>query len=198
MIGKLTRSRAGVGAVVVTGALTLGAGWGVAPALAGTGHSHATSGNGTYLNAQDRKFAMDAAQGGKFEIAGGTQAKYHSYRGDVRAFGVEMIRDHSRQSWELKAIAGKLGITLPKQPSKDQGLTLHVWSKLRGGAFDCSYIPVEVVDHQLDIAEFKDEVKDGANWQLRAFAKRWLPVLQQHLTNAEAALQNTQSCSVSK
>ena len=196
MIERLTGRRAGLGAVVVAGALTIGAGWGMAPALAGSGHSHARTGH--YLNAQDRKFAVDAAQGGKFEVAGGTQAKFHSHRGDVRAFGMEMIRDHSRQGWELKAIAAKLGITLPKQPSKDQGLTLHVWSKLRGGAFDCSYIPVEVVDHQLDIAEFKDEVKDGANPHLRHFAQRWLPVLEEHLKHAEAALQNTQSCSVTK
>jgi len=198
MIGKLRGRRAGVGAVVVAGAMAIGAGWGMSPAIAGGGHSHANAWHSNQLNAQDRKFAMDTAQGGKFEVAGGGEARFHSYRGDVRAFGSEMIRDHSREGSELKSIADKLGITLPKQASKDQGLTLHVWSKLRGGAFDCSYVPLEVVDHQLDIAEFKDEVKDGANQQLRDFAKRWLPVLNEHLSHAESALQNTNSCASSK
>jgi putative membrane protein len=69
-----------------------------------------------------------------------------------------------------------------------------LWSQLRGPAFNCAYIPYEVVDHELDIDHNKDELQDGANPQLKAFAARWLPVLRSHLHQAEQTLEDLHTC----
>ena len=51
-----------------------------------------------------------------------------------------------------------------------------------------------MVDHELDIEHNKDELDDGANRQLKAFAARWLPVLHAHLRQAESILEDLHTC----
>jgi putative membrane protein len=146
------------------------------------------------LNAQDRTFATDVAHGALFEVQAGRLATRHSDNPEVKAFGARMVRDHSREYAELAEIADQLGLSIPHQPSADQRKAIALWSQLRGPAFDCAYIPYEVVDHELDIEHNKDELQDGANPQLKAFAARWLPVLRSHLHQAEQTLEDLHTC----
>jgi putative membrane protein len=41
-------------------------------------------------------------------------------------------------------------------------------------------------DHQQDIADFRKEAESGQDPDLKAFAQRTLPILEQHLQMAEA------------
>ena len=56
----------------------------------------------------------------------------------------------------------------------------------KGAAFDASYLHQMVQDHEKDVAEFQQEANSGKNSALKAFAQKYLPVVQHHLQMAQA------------
>src|SRR5688572_26219957 len=82
----------------------------LAPAGAG-----AASAEGA-VSPNDRQFIVTAAQGGWAEVHAGEFAQKNGASDAVKQFGARMIKDHGMANKELEAIAGKLGITPPKEP----------------------------------------------------------------------------------
>ena len=52
--------------------------------------------------------------------------------------------------------------------------------------FDRAYMDHMVKDHKKDVAEFKTQAESGKDPQIKAFAAKTLPTLQEHLKLAEA------------
>lgn len=85
----------------------------------------------------------------------------------------------------VKSIAAKKGITLPADlDAKDQAAHDRL-SKLHGDAFDRPYMADMLRDYRADIAEFEREAARGSDADLKAFASKTLPTLQQHLRMAQ-------------
>jgi putative membrane protein len=57
---------------------------------------------------------------------------------------------------------------------------------LRGRDFDREFARYMVDDHKKDIAEFEKEVRSGDPADVRALARKTLPVLRKHLKTAES------------
>ncbi len=55
-----------------------------------------------------------AAKGGMMEVAMGRLAAQNAQSDDVKSFGKRMVTDHSKANDELKSIAAKKGVKLPK------------------------------------------------------------------------------------
>ena len=53
--------------------------------------------------------------------------------------------------------------------------------------FDQAWLGMMVNDHQKDIAAFQRQAQQGADADLKNFAKKTLPVLQKHLKMVQAA-----------
>ena len=137
------------------------------------------------LASADTTFATKAAQGGMAEVKLGNLAKDHASSDAVKKFGQRMVDDHTKANDELKSIASKKGISLPSDiDAKDQA-TYDRLSKLNGAAFDKAYMADMVKDHRTDIAEFQREANGGQDPDLKAFAGKTLPTLQDHLKEAE-------------
>jgi putative membrane protein len=132
----------------------------------------------------DRLFMVQAAQAGLFEIQKSQLALERSTNKHVRRFAQRMIRDHTRQSAELAALAARKGVTLPQQPSELQQQILQRLGQLSGREFNCAYMSVQVAAHLQAIALFKTEATLGTDEEVRAFALRWLPGLKMHLRKA--------------
>jgi len=133
----------------------------------------------------DNNFAAKAAQGGLAEVKLGQLAEQHAESADVKAFGRRMVTDHTKANDELKALASRKGITLPTDiDAKDQA-TYDRLSKLNGAEFDKAYMRDMVSDHRTDVNEFKHESERGTDADLKAFASKTLPTLQEHLQLAE-------------
>jgi hypothetical protein len=63
---------------------------------------------------------------------------------------------------------------------------LHV-SQYSGKAFDVEYGRLEVLDHQQDISETKDEVRMGSNPAIVGDARKEIPMLRLHLRLSKQA-----------
>jgi putative membrane protein len=96
-----------------------------------------------------------------------------------------MIEDHTKANQELKSIATAQNLELPTKPGKSELTTEHRLKQASGPAFDRAYIEDMVQDHEKDVAAFRKEAQSGQDPAVKAFAQKYLPVLEQHLRMAQ-------------
>ena len=133
----------------------------------------------------DQAFAREAATGGLAEVALGNLAKEKASSADVKAFGERMVTDHGKANDELKQWASSNNVTLPGDLDAKSKATQERLSKLSGAAFDKGYMQDMVADHKKDVAAFKKESTSGKNADLKAWAGKTLPTLEEHLKMAQ-------------
>ena len=135
------------------------------------------------------KFTNEAAQGGMAEVQLGRLAAEKATDPSVREFGQRMIADHSRANAELKTLAAKKGMQLPNEVNSDQKSMMDKLSKLSGAEFDKEYMSAMLKDHEDDVKAFETQSKDGNDADVKSFAAKTLPTLQEHLQMARNAAQ---------
>lgn len=139
-------------------------------------------------SAWDEQWLMMAIQGDLFEIQGGRLAQQKGTTEKVRALGARLVKDHTKSLHDATALARKLGIEVPSEPSPTQQWQLRVVAQFNGQEFDRWYADLEVQDHKQDIQEAQDEVEKGCNHDVRENAEDEIPTLQKHLKLAQEAL----------
>jgi putative membrane protein len=149
-----------------------------APALA-------QNSQGGDLSSQDRAFVEQAAQGNVAEVQEGQLAMRQAASPAVREFGRWMFTDHTGMDKWLAVVAVREGLQVPTTPNQEQAQRLSRLQGLRGEQFDRTYIPDQVQDHERTIALFQREAQSGQNPQLKFFAQQAIPVLEQHLAEAQ-------------
>ena len=86
---------------------------------------------------------------------------------------------------ELKSLAQSKDITLPTTlGAKDKALEKRL-SRLSGAAFDRAYMQAMVNDHRTDVSEFRRESQVGKDPELKQWASKTLPTLEEHLKMAQ-------------
>lgn len=156
------------------------------------------SGSQKMAKSSDTAFAMKAARGGMAEVQLGKLASEKGGSAEVKAFGQQMVEDHSKANDQLKAIAQQENMTLPtNMDAKDQAL-YNKLQTMSGSQFDKVYVKNMVKDHEKDIKEFKKEADKGRNAQLKNFASSTLPILQGHLDKIKGIQANMKSGGSSK
>ena len=136
----------------------------------------------------DHDFMRQADEIDLTEVKLGKIAQDHGSASVVKEFGQRMIRDHSRMNKDLRAIASKENIVLPKRlDPKDQQLVTQL-TNLSGPSFDHAYTKDMVPGHREAIAKFEAEAKNGRSPEMRAWAAKWCPTLEEHLRLAQKTL----------
>ena len=143
--------------------------------------------------AHEEDFAKKAAQGGMAEVEMGRIAASKATDQNVKMFGQKMVNDHSSANEELKAAAQKDGVTLPQEVSAKQKESADKLNKLQGAEFDKEYAHMMVKDHEEDVALFKHEASSGKDPEMKAFAQKTLPTLEEHLKMAKQNASTTSS-----
>ncbi|HEX8687861.1 MAG TPA: DUF4142 domain-containing protein, partial [Pyrinomonadaceae bacterium] len=141
----------------------------------------AHAGHNTGGMTADAKFAMMAAMGGMAEVEMGRLAAQKGASDEVRQFGQRMVDDHTKANAELMQLASGKGMTLPAAPDPKHAAEMRKLSALSGERFDREYVKMMVKYHKKDVGEFQREASRGADPDLKAFAARTLPTLQEHL-----------------
>jgi len=140
--------------------------------------------HGTGAQVSDATFVKKAASGGMAEVKLGKLAQEKGSSSAVKEFGKRMETDHSKAGEELREVASKNHIALPEDMDKTDQATYDHLSKLSGAEFDRVYAQHMVTDHEEDTEEFKNEASRGKNADIKGFASRTLPTLQDHLRQA--------------
>jgi len=129
---------------------------------------------------------MSAAQGGMAEVQLGQLAAKSGSADAVKQFGQRMVDDHGKANDELKQLASSKGITLPSALNRKHKQTYNHLSHLTAASFDRAYAADMVKDHETDVKEFEKESANGSDPDIKAWAAKTLPTLQEHLRMARA------------
>jgi len=142
---------------------------------------HLDHGARKMMKSPDTAFTLRAIQGGLAEVKLGRLAAEKGSLPDVKAFGQQMVDDHSKANAQLRAVASSEGMTLPTDVNGKQQAMFDRLSKLSGAEFDAVYVKGMMQDHQEDVKEFGKEAESGKDEKIKSFAAQTLPVLQEHL-----------------
>jgi putative membrane protein len=141
---------------------------------------HPAGADASMKSGADHMFVMEAAQGGMAEVALGRLAADKASNDRVKQFGQRMVADHSKANDELKALAQTKSISIPMDLDAKHKATQDRLSKLSGAAFDRAYIQEMVADHKKDVADFRKESQSGKDSEVKAWAAKTLPTLEEH------------------
>lgn len=137
------------------------------------------------MTTSKNEFVNKAAMGGMMEVALGKLAQTNARSKEVKEFGKLLEKDHSKANDELKSITASKNITLPSSLNADQANHLKEMSTKKDDAFDKAYIDMMVEDHVEDIEEFKKAAASNPDPDIKNFATKILPVIQNHLLIAK-------------
>ena len=144
-----------------------------------TGHKM-DQGASKMMRSSDSMFAVKAAQGGMTEVKIGQLAADKASNPDVKAYGQQMVDDHTKANDQLKSIAQEEGMTLPTDVNAKQQAMYDNLSKMSGADFDKMYVKDMMTDHQQDVKDFSKESQNGKDEKIKGFAAQTLPIVQGH------------------
>jgi putative membrane protein len=166
--------------LMLLGGMTTGA------AAQSTSSSAMTASDTSSLSTGDRQFIKTAAEGGLAEVELGKLASEKGSSDEVKQFGQRMVTDHTKANDELKQLASSKGVDVPKDLNAKHKATRERLAKLSGAEFDKAYMKDMVQDHQKDVSEFRAESNKAKDSDLKSFASKTLPTLEEHLNQAKS------------
>ena len=135
------------------------------------------------LRSNDVAFAIRAMQSGLAEILLGKLAASKSSNAELKAFGQQMVDDHTRATDQLTALARERVIRLPVTITAKNAALYQKLNTLSGLAFDRTYAKSMIKDHEEALKDLKKEIKKGSDPKIQQFASNAEPVIEAHLSN---------------
>jgi putative membrane protein len=90
-------------------------------------------------------------------------------------------------------LASSKGITLPTTLDDKHREQVTKLSAMSGAEFDRAYSKMMLKDHEKDVSEFEKQSTKAGDADIKAFAGKTLPTLQEHLSMARALPGNERS-----
>ncbi|MGW0231749.1 DUF4142 domain-containing protein [Actinopolymorpha singaporensis] len=172
------------------------AGWGIA-ATAGTAAadtstraanvSLVTSRTAQPVSSHDHMFMDQASQINLTEIALGRYMEAHATTMTAKNLAAHYVRDHTAAQANLRALASRLRVALPTTPGMQLESMVARVEAQKGRSKDAAFVTASARGHQTAIAVFRKEESAGSNPAVKAYAARYLPILQTHLRHAKHA-----------
>jgi putative membrane protein len=137
------------------------------------------------LSANDKQFIIEAAQGGLAEVKMGEVALQKAKDETVKKLAQHIVKDHNAANEQLMNVAKDLGVKVPADVGVEHQQKIKQLSKMDTTVVDQTYVSQQIKGHQEMISLFQQQLKQGQNEELVAFAKETLPTLKEHLAMAQ-------------
>ena len=139
----------------------------------------------------DAQIASIVVTANQVDIDAGKLAAERATNAEVKAFGKQMVTDHTGVNKSATDLAAKLKVTPQDNPTSQSLKTggeknIANLKKLQGAAFDKAYIDNEVTYHQqvLDALD-KTLIPSASNAELKALLVKVRPAFVAHLEHAK-------------
>jgi putative membrane protein len=136
------------------------------------------------LSTTDANFINTVGGGGHAEVEFGQLAQTQATRTDVRGFAAQMVSDHTAAGNELATLAQNKQMTPPAEMDLNHKAKFDQLKNTYGTEFDRVYIQGQVDDHTAVVNAFQNEITNGTDADVKAFAQKHLPTIQHHLDMA--------------
>jgi putative membrane protein len=133
----------------------------------------------------DERWVKNVSVDNLAEVELGQLAATKASSDQVKSFAQHMVDDHGKANDELKSIVASKNITLPAEPDAKHKAVHDRLSKLSGAAFDRAYMREMVAGHRMAVNAFRTESKTGKDADIKAWASKTLPTIEEHLKMAQ-------------
>ncbi|MBS1148493.1 MAG: putative outer membrane protein [Myxococcaceae bacterium] len=133
------------------------------------------------LSRRDKEFVIDAAIGGLAEVELGKLAQEQGQSQDVKDLGERLLKEHEKANRELEAAVAPYDVMLPTRMDSEHQRDYDKLKAMKGADFDNAFARHIVKDHEKTIKLFKKQAKSGEAKELKEYATRTIPVLEEHL-----------------
>ena len=134
----------------------------------------------------DLRFMKDAHVGNLYEIAAGNRAVSKTNDVEIRGLAQHIIDDHTKADDQLTSLAAKKGISNLGSIDKEKNDLLAQLDKVNGSDFDREFLRQQRSAHEQTISEFQSAVNNIKDNDLKDWANKTLPSLQDHLNMVNA------------
>jgi putative membrane protein len=135
---------------------------------------------------RDAEFMVDAAVSGMLELEMSKLAQQKAATPVVRNFAQRLVQQHGQVNTALRNLAQQKNLVLPNALGKDQQSKYAELSAVAGIQFDKQFVAAVKESHKNDIDAFEDMSKEAYDGDIRGFAAKFLPTLEQHLKDVDA------------
>ena len=133
----------------------------------------------------DAEFVKKAGSSGVKEVMMGKLGQAMGQSEAVKKFSEMIVTDHTKANTELMAAAKAAGMAVPEAPAAEDQKEVDMMKEHKGGDFDRHFAEHMVKGHEKSVALFTTASKEAKDPNLKAFAAKTLPTLQQHLDMAK-------------
>ena len=145
----------------------------------------ASGGTLSAMSPEDKEFVSKSGMGGLFEVQAGNLALQKASSADVKSFAQRMVTDHGKANAELASLATAKGVALPTELEGPEESAYEHLQSLSGAEFDKAYMQHMVEDHNKAVAEFDKASTSATDADVKAWAGKTLPALQEHSAMAK-------------
>ena len=133
----------------------------------------------------DKEFVKKAAEEKLTEVELGKLAQEKGSSPAVKEFGKRIVEDHSKNDQSLASAASKVNVDVPTELPRGGKKAVEKLSKLSGPDFDRAYAKLMLNDQKSNVESFSEEARLGKIPEVKNFAEKTLPTLQEHRQMAE-------------
>ena len=153
----------------------------------------ATSASPSTLSAVDYNFVAQANLGAPFQVDSGRLAENKATTAQMRNYAHLMVVTHIPVIADLNAILQQKGATAPPNTLLHAAYETMIASLKaeHGAAFDRDYVNGQVDYQKGNAALFEYEIQSGTDPELKEFARRTLPKIEDHLQRALKLAKNS-------
>src|SRR2546423_6829699 len=139
----------------------------------------------------DAQIAHIVVTANQVDIDAGKLAEKQAKRADVKAFGKQMVTDHTAVNNQAVALAKKLKVTPEDNPTSQSlkaggDANVKKLKTLKADAFDKAYVDREVTYHEAVLGAIdKVLIPNAKNAELKALIEKVRPAIDGHLQHAK-------------
>ena len=128
-------------------------------------------------------YVTAAGQSDEFEVQEGKMAESMGHSAKVRAFGRQMVKDHTKSTQMVMAAAQASGMPSMAPPplTADQQQMISQLQGTSGKDFDRTYVQQQMQSHQQALAVQQGYAQNGSDPNLKMAAGKIVPVVERHI-----------------
>jgi len=132
---------------------------------------------------RDKEFLIGASSFNQTEVQAGQMAAARGISPGIRLYGATTAQKYQAAEHELSLLANSLQIPLPQGPDSTR---LSSIAAVYGDAFDIAFVSGRITDLRQAIDLFQTQLTYGSDTSVKAYAGKYLPLLQAHLAWADS------------
>jgi len=150
------------------------------------------------MDNDDASAMKQIAQANLNEISAGKAGVSKAQSPDVKSFAQKMVDDHTKMYEEMKALAARKDVSLPKDANMKDMAQMKLMERKSGADFDREFMEHMVKEHEQTLKDVQAIAAKAKDADFKAALQKATPKIQEPLAHAQRLAKSAAAGSSSK